>query len=509
MMATDMTHTFTMRLDQLLEGVVDCGSFGVLSVTGLNIDSRQIRSGDLFIAVSGFRVHGIAFAEQAISNGAVAILAEADVEQEIPSHFMTADGRKIPVLMATDLAANLGHIASRFFHYPSRTMQVTAITGTNGKSSVTHFVSQVLAKAHRCGVSGTTGIGLVGDTRPSTHTTPDAVALQRSVADMVMAGATHLAMEASSHALVQGRMNGMEVDCAVFTNLSHEHLDYHDTMGDYAEAKRALFECYGASTAVINLDDEVGRRWLTSLPSDMTVISYGFESHGETPTLLGSNLELSPTGIAFDVTSSWGNGHIRSSLLGYFNAENLLAALGALLAGGMSFDSALEQLTEVATVPGRMERFGNGASATVVVDYAHTPDALEVALNALKEHCRGKLWCVFGCGGDRDSGKRPLMGAIAERYSDYVIVTDDNPRSENPYQIIEQIQLGMHNADAAQVIRDRHQAIERAIKLAKPEDVILIAGKGHETTQDFGHRTIHFSDREQVAMQLGMEVDSE
>jgi UDP-N-acetylmuramoyl-L-alanyl-D-glutamate--2,6-diaminopimelate ligase len=316
-------------------------------------------------------------------------------------------------------------------------------------------------------------------------------------------------MEVSSHALDQGRVAALRFAVAVFTNLSHEHLDYHGDMLSYAGAKRRLLEMAGLQKAVINADDATGRDWLATLPAGVEAISYGLSGGGGealSPTLFAESLRLDGDGIAMQVRSPWGQGELRCGLLGRFNAANLLAALGALLALGLDFDDALVRLGRIGTVAGRMERFGGEGKPLVVVDFAHTPDALSHVLQALREHTRRRLWCIFGCGGERDREKRPKMGQIAEALADSVVITDDNPRREEPFNIIEDIIRGTENPDAIYINRDRAQAIAHAIGLSREGDVILVAGKGHETTQQIGERTLPYSDRDVVASLLGEEV---
>jgi UDP-N-acetylmuramoyl-L-alanyl-D-glutamate--2,6-diaminopimelate ligase len=324
--------------------------------------------------------------------------------------------------------------------------------------------------------------------------------------------ARHVAMEVSSHALDQGRVDGVDFHVAVWTNLTRDHLDYHGDMAAYAQAKQRLFKAPGLRHAVINLDDDYGRELLAAIPAGVQIIGYTLNpntARHSVPApeylLAGSDLQLTDAGLDLHVQSPWGEGRLRAGLLGRFNASNLLAALATLLALGVSFDSAVQRLGRVTTVPGRMERFGGGRQPLVVVDYAHTPDALEQALRALRGHCHGKLWCLFGCGGERDTGKRPLMGEVAERNADRVVVTDDNPRGEDPIQIVADIMAGMRNPDAAYLRRDRTQAIAFAIAQARPGDIILVAGKGHEDYQLVGTRRIPYSDRLSVMTLLRQE----
>lgn len=483
-------------LHTLLQGLTDAVSDAACRVTGVTLDSRKVQPGDLFIALGGSRDHGAAHIAQAVERGAVAVLVDEHVP---PASVAVWD---IPVLSVVALRIKAGIIAARFYGEPSRAMTVYGITGTNGKTSVSQFIAQALSLDAPCGIIGTLGSGLYGALRSTGHTTPDAVTVQAELAQQQAAGAGAAVMEVSSHALDQQRVAGMAFDVAVFTNLSHEHLDYHGDMVAYALAKRRLFQCEGLKAAVLNLDDVIGAQWYDELHGRLDCIGYGFGAAAQQASgkvLRGSDLQLSPVGQSFTVSSPWGEARIATALLGEFNAANLLAALGALVAGGMSFDTAVQRLKQVHTVPGRMERFGTAQQPTVVVDYAHTPDALEQVLKALRGHCTGTLWCVFGCGGDRDRAKRPLMGQLAEALADRIVLTDDNPRSENPWDIIEDIQRGMKEPDTAYIMRDRAVAIAHAIGLAEVGDIVLVAGKGHETEQLIAGQVLPFSDRDEVA----------
>lgn len=483
-------------LTDLLAGLVPVPVGLSLRITGLTLDSRKVQPGYLFLAVGGSRDHGAAYIAQALERGAAAVLVDADAAPT------PAPAAAVPLLAVPGLRGKAGTIAARFYGEPSRALTVYGITGTNGKTSVSQFIAQALSVDAPCGVIGTLGSGLYGALQATGHTTPDAVAVQEQLAVQRAAGAAAAVMEVSSHALDQQRVAGVAFDVAVFTNLSHEHLDYHGDMEAYALAKRRLFQSPGLRAAVLNLDDGVGARWYDELGADTACIGYGFGTVAQQAAgkvLCGSELVLNAVGLAFSVASPWGEARIASALLGQFNAANLLAALGALLAGGLPFDTAVQRLKQMHTVPGRMERFGTADQPTVVVDFAHTPDALEQVLEALRGHCRGTLWCVFGCGGDRDRAKRPLMGQLAEALADRVVLTDDNPRSENPWDIIEDIRRGMKEPDAVPVMRERAAAIRHAIDQAGPGDIVLVAGKGHETEQIIGTQVFPFSDREVVA----------
>ncbi len=497
------------RISTLLQGLLVVPADLDVEIHGVCADSRHVQAGDLFLACIGARAHGLDYAEQARQAGAVAIVYEPPAT----THPALATVSGVPLLALSGLHEQLGLIAARYYQLPSQALDVIGVTGTNGKTSCSQFIAQALDQAgERCGIIGTLGYGLYGELIAGERTTPDAVEVQRLLADMHAHGARHVAMEVSSHALDQGRVNGVDFKVAVWTNLTRDHLDYHGDMAAYARAKQRLFKSPGLRHAVINLDDSAGRELLGVIPVGVSTIGYTLNPKAtQQPALasqqllVGSDLQLTDSGIDLHVQSPWGEARLRAGLLGRFNASNLLAALATLLALDVPFDSAVQRLTHVGTVPGRMERFGGGRQPLVVVDYAHTPDALEQALHALRGHCHGKLWCIFGCGGERDTGKRSLMGEVAEQSADRVVVTDDNPRGEDPIQIVADIMAGMHNPDAAYLRRDRTQAIAFAIEQSRPGDVILVAGKGHEDYQLIGARRIPYSDRHSVAMLLRRE----
>lgn len=486
-------------LRALLAGIVKLPGLPEAQIGGLALDSRQVKPGDLFFALAGQHAHGKQFIAQALERGAAAVLEEAPW----PRQRMAGT---VPVIATPELGFRLGSIAARWFGEPSQAMSLIGVTGTNGKTSVSHFIAQALAEEAPCGLLGTLGNGLVGDLTASSHTTADAITLQGLLAEQQAAGARSAVMEVSSHGLEQGRVAGVAFDVAVFTNLTHEHLDYHGDMAAYGRAKRRLFETPGLKYAVINLDDSFGQSLLAGMPGAVGTVSYGFDDAFLPPSLLGSALELDDQGLRFRIDSDWGSGELRVPLLGRFNAENLLAAFAALLASGLAFDEALARLSRVQPVPGRMQRQGGGADRPlVVVDYAHTPDALSQALSALRAHTTGRLSCVFGCGGERDVAKRPLMARAAEQAADRLIVTDDNPRGESPEVIVADILGGLREADAVRVIHDRAEAINQAVAEAGPGDVVLVAGKGHEDYQWIGDECRPFSDADVVSAALAGE----
>ncbi|VAX01841.1 UDP-N-acetylmuramoylalanyl-D-glutamate--2,6-diaminopimelate ligase [hydrothermal vent metagenome] len=486
---------------ELLDGIVRLPDLPEAEIGGLALDSRQVAFGDLFFALEGSQAHGRQFIDQAIERGSAAVLQEATwVKKEQRSG--------VPVISLPELKFKLGAIAERWYGNASQALTVIGVTGTNGKTSVSHFIAQALRADGPCGVIGTLGNGLIGNglfdgLQFGTHTTPDAITVHGLLAGMRDAGAPQAVMEVSSHALDQGRVAGVAFDVAVFTNLSREHLDYHGDMASYGRAKRRLFETPGLKYAVINLDDDYGQSLLAGMPGAVGTVSYGFDDSRLPPSLLGADLQLNNQGLRLRIESDWGSGELSVPLLGRFNAENLLAAFAALLACGLSFDEVLARLSCVQPVPGRMQRLGGGAGEPlVVVDYAHTPDALTQVLEALRAHGAGRLICVFGCGGDRDEGKRPLMARAVELVADQVIVTDDNPRGEDPDVIVADIFSGFKTADAVTVINDRAAAIRHAVSRASEADVVLVAGKGHEDYQLLGGQRLPFNDAEQVRAAL-------
>lgn len=486
----------TVSLRSLLSDIA--GSVPDINVSGLTLDNRKIQPGMAFVALRGTRQHGLDYAEAAVQAGAVAILYE-------PEDGLQQPPLSVEFVPVPSLREHLGTLADRFYSSPSAGLFMVGVTGTDGKTSVSHFVAEALnTGTHEAAVIGTLGIGLPGALQPATHTTPDALTVHGLLRELLETGFPTVAMEVSSHALDQGRVNGICFDVAVLTNLTRDHLDYHGTVEAYAEAKRKLFHWPDLKTVVLNLDDAFGRKLATELQGKpLQVIGYGVGSPAGYPagTLVATNPVFDHTGIRASV--AWNNeeGSLQAPVLGQFNLHNLLAALGVLLAKGIAFDEALQRLQQVWVVPGRMERVADD-SKLVVVDYAHTPGALEQVLRAVRVHTRGRLICVFGCGGDRDRGKRPLMAEKAESAADVVIITDDNPRSENPQQIFEDIMQGIHNKAGVTVEHDRAKAIRLAIGQAQPGDTVLIAGKGHETVQILANGTVPFDDRIQAAQAL-------
>ena len=502
-MMTSHVNNFSMSLAELLTGYVSDSGFEDIMINGLNLDSRKIGRGDMFIAIAGETVNGMTFINAAIENNAAAVVWDASTEADaIQINWRkTGSGQDVPVIAIPDLKQNAGMLADRFYGKPSETISVCGITGTNGKTSCSHFIAQVMSSDAPCGLMGTLGSGIYPDLKETGYTTPDAISCHQWLADIRSHNAKYAVMEVSSHALIQGRVNGIRFENALFTNLSHEHLDFHGDMDSYSMAKAKLFHFPGLRNAIINIDDEAGRKISDTLPATVHCVRYGMNNKFKAD-VSGSDLKLSQDGLSMYVRTPWGEGHLTSSLIGRFNASNLLAVLSVSLLQGIEFDVALERLKHIESVPGRMQRLGGDNMPLIVVDYAHTPDALEQALSSLREHTEGNLWCVFGCGGDRDKRKRSQMGAIAENRADYIVLTNDNPRSEDPASIIEDIRKGISDSAQLKVESDRHNAIHYAIQQAHAGDVILIAGKGHENYQLIGNTKYPFNDVEEAMQQL-------
>lgn len=479
----------------------------------MTLDSRQVQQGDLFVALKGHQVDGRQFITKAIEQGAALVLAEADEgisEPELASEFAKCNLNRTAckVISVPNLPKMLSAIANAFYSEPSKKLTLVGITGTNGKTTTAQLFAQWRnLLGGKSAVMGTIGNGLYGQVQEAVNTTGSAIEIQRNLADFVTLGADFCAMEVSSHGLAQYRTEALDFDLAVFTNLSRDHLDYHNTMEEYAAAKFRLFDELSTQQQVINADDEIGKQWLAKLPQAVAVSINPAETLNQTRWLQAKNVSYTLQGAEIEFASSWGNGKLDSRLIGAFNVSNLLTAFAGLLALGYELQKLLETAPLLTGVCGRMECLVSEeapqANPMVIVDYAHTPDALEKALQAARLHCDGKLWCVFGCGGDRDTGKRPLMASIAEQYADNVIVTDDNPRTEDPDIIFADIMQGFKKPKNVQKMHIRQYAIEQAISQADSKDVVLIAGKGHEDYQIIGTKKYHFSDQEVAKKFLG------
>ena len=474
-------------LSDLLAGIADVPIDANPLITGITLDSRKVDSGDLFIALPGTRQHGNNYIDAAISQGASSVIYDAATE--LPTGLKC----DIPLIKVSDISQQAGYIASRFYNEPSKSMRVTGITGTNGKTTCCVLLAQAFKSlGARPGIIGTLGMGLWGKMTASTHTTPDAVTLQSEMSLLRDQGSDELLMEVSSHGLEQGRVCGTDFNIAVLTNLSQDHLDYHGSMQDYAAAKAKLFQKHELETAIVNADDDFGKELLAGTINARQVFSYGLHTDdSKAGNVRVIDIELHAAGLKLHVDSPWGELRIDSKLMGRFNAYNLLACAAVLLAAGYKPDEVGRALSIAESAAGRMQCFSSGHAT--VVDFAHTPDALQQVLIALREHIPARrLICVFGCGGDRDQAKRPMMGRIAEQFADVVIITDDNPRFEEAAAIRADILAGMQEAGIE--IANRRQAIKAAWAMAEHDDIILIAGKGHETTQQLGDLKVPFSD---------------
>jgi len=502
-------HHAAISLDQLMAGfelpAADLMKLALVKITGLQQDSRKVQRGDCFIAVTGLETDGRKYINAAIKAGAVAIIQQT--EQQV----ISLEWQQLPIISMPNLLQRISPLAANFYAQPSRQLDLIGITGTNGKTSCAQLLAQLLSRLQTpAAMIGTMGYGVVDksggcELNDTGMTTPDAVRSQAIVHELVERGSKAAVLEVSSHALLQGRVAALDFTQAIFTNLSRDHLDYHGDMVSYGEAKAKLFAFDTLQSAIINADDEFGQQILQRLAnSDTKVYSYGVVDSDADVSL--QNIEFLADGIRANLHSPWGQAPIHSKLLGGFNLYNLLAVVTAVCAKGFDFNAVVAQIEKLKPVAGRMQQVSVEANSkkkiTVVVDYAHTPDALNKALLALKQHCGGQLWCIFGCGGDRDKGKRPLMMAEALSLADHIMITSDNPRGEDPQAIINDItdELTAELAEAKSSGRfitqqlDRGQAIAAVIASAGVGDTVLIAGKGHEAYQQIGDVKLPFDD---------------
>ena len=480
-----------------------------LDVSALTLDSREVAVHTVFFAVKGHQLDGRDFIPQAISLGARLILAETDESAE---HGQIDMREHTVIIYVHALPEKLSDMASAFYANPTSKLDVIAVTGTNGKTSTVQLCSQLRdLTGERAAAIGTLGAGFVSqqeglEQEQTVNTTPDALNMQRLIADFVAKGAKQVSLEASSHALVQHRLSAVNTHVAVFTNLTRDHLDYHGTMSEYARAKRLLLNQPSLKWAVLNADDAEHQAWLKVMPESVTPVLFGIESQDVAKNadhfVIAKGVTYSTSGCHFSLQSSWGNAQISTALIGQFNVSNVLAAIAAQLCLGKALDEVVNACQDLKPVPGRMELYYKQGSAGVAVDYAHTPDALIQSLKALRAHTDGQLWCVFGCGGDRDQGKRPLMGEVAEQYADRIVITNDNSRMESPQEIAEQILAGMRAPEEVFIELDRKQAIQYCLAQASDTDAILVAGKGHEDYQIINGQTLPYNERHFVASLL-------
>ena len=479
-----------MKLSELLTGLT-CVKHDV-EVSHIALDSREITVGGAFFAVAGTTQHGLLYAEQVRRQGAVAIVY--DPAQQGRSLAKNIAG--LPLIAIDNLTEKLGSIAARFYAWPTQHLHIIGITGTNGKTSCSQFLAQAM---DNCGVIGTLGWGRYTDLNSTLNTTPDAFALQKIFAHFYQHGLQNVAMEVSSHGLEQGRVNALTFRGAIFNNLSRDHLDYHGNMENYFQSKLCLLKWPGLSFVVVNLDDAYAERVIAAVADGVRVISYSLQGreHDHNSSITATNISYTLAGIACDVDWQGQQARLQAGLLGDFNLQNILAVLAVLLEAGSSLSASLSAIQSIKPVIGRMECFTGIGKPLVVVDYAHTPDALDKVLSTLRQHCTAQLSVVFGCGGDRDKGKRKEMGVIAKRLADQLIVTDDNPRFEDGQAIIKQIVDDL-NMDKVSVINSRKAAIEKGISISSERDILLVTGKGHEDYQEIKGVKYPFSDREIV-----------
>lgn len=493
-----------VSLNRLVKGFSNELSSDVL-IRGLQTDSRKVQKGDLFIAYPGMHSDERQYIKEAIDKQAVAVFFDPrDYKLSIERLSIESS---VPLIPISRLQNQVGEIAARFYSHPTKHLKIIGVTGTNGKTSCTHFIAQLLeSQGMPCAIVGTLGYGFVGNLTKTNYTTPDPLQLQQAFVQMRKEGARAVAMEVSSHALDQHRVSGVHFDIAVFTQLSRDHLDYHGSMENYARAKELLFQQIGLSYGVVNCDDEFGRCLIAKYHKKLMLIGYSMKriKDDRVPLIMATAIKTLAQGFSVAVQTPWGNGTLTIPLFGRFNISNLLPVIGVLGLLGVSLEKAFLELSKLKNVLGRMQSVECASGPQVVVDYAHTPDALEKALMSLREHCRGQLICIFGCGGDRDRGKRPQMGGIAERYADQVIVTNDNPRSESPLAIIQDIKAGFKNPQSVIVETDRAAAIHYAVQKATVDDIVLIAGKGHETTQVIGRDILPFDDVQEAQKALNL-----
>lgn len=489
-----MSQQVIRTLSTLLAGMVkDPTVYRDRPIEDISMDSRSVTANSLFIATAKQGEQRQNHIEQAIASGAVVIV----VEKNLAPVNQAQDAQIIEV---TNLDHKVSEIAARFYGHPSLALTIIAVTGTNGKTSVTQYIAQCLEKLGQpCGVIGTLGLGRVEAIQQTGMTTPNPILMQAAFASFAQQGIQTVVLEASSHALQQGRLNAVAIDIAILTNLSRDHLDYHKTMEDYAAAKKQLFWFDSVRNVVINADDEYGRQWISELQQqrDISITAY---SQQQQTDIQARDAQANESGLTFELAYQQSHAGINTALLGRFNVDNLLATAGALLALGIDFEVAVQQIEACTPATGRMQLIEGGKQANIIIDFAHTPDALGQALQAVREHttAQGQLWCVFGCGGDRDTGKRSLMATEAEQWADHLVLTADNPRSEDNQDIVSAMLAGITEQDKVHIEHDRKRAIQYAIAQSKQNDMVLVAGKGHEQYQEIAGVKHPFSDIEVV-----------
>ena len=477
-----------MKLHELIQALHHFGKFPTLNpdITSVEMDSREVKPGSLFICIDGYTVDGHDYAQKAVENGAVAVVAEKDIQVDVP------------VIKVRSTVRAMAILADVFYSSPTSKLHMIGITGTNGKTSVSHLISAVLQSVgKKTGIIGTLGMQIGSEEFETKNTTPDSLTLQKIFQQMVEANVEAAVMEVSSHALHIGRVHGSQYDIAVFTNLTQDHLDYHKTMDNYRAAKSLLFAQLGngydakkPKYAILNVDDKASEEYIVATQG--IVLTYGIDNDAD---LMAQNIKVTSSGTTFTLVMGEEKREVQMGLVGKFNVYNILATIGASLASGLELDSIVGAIANLRGVSGRFELVNEGQNFTVIVDYAHTPDSLENVLKTIQEFAKGKVYCLVGCGGDRDKSKRPIMAKIASELADVAILTSDNPRTEDPYAILQDMEKGIAKSNSTLIV-DRKEAIEYAVDQARSKDVILIAGKGHETYQIIGSKVLDFDDRQ-------------
>jgi len=490
-MMTAKQQSFIKSLSLVLEGFQVLPSEYDVKVNNLVLDSRKVMQGDLFIAINGEEVNGIDYINAAVKAGAVAVLWDSPVDS-IPYSWSSIN-KNVPVIAVVNLKEKLGELVSRFYNEPSRKLDIVGVTGTNGKTSCVNFIAQALADDKKCGLIGTLGTGIYPEIAKGTHTTPDVITVHKTLSDFVRQNASHSAIEVSSHALTQGRVDAVQFNTAIFTNLTQDHLDYHGTMDAYLNEKLKLFQLSELQKAIINSDDP-GAGDVIAAAKGKKVITYSTKDSNTTADLFASNIQFNNDITKFVLNTQKGSVSVETYLVGDFNISNLLAVSAYLIEQGYSLELISQKIKSMKPVEGRMQKIETPGAATIIIDFAHTPDALEKVLKTLREKFSGKLTCVFGCGGERDKEKRSQMGSIAEEYADLIVLTNDNPRGESAEAIVSQIEQGIVNKENVIIELDRKKAIAKAIGNTATTGCVLIAGKGHENYQIIGHKKINFSD---------------
>ncbi len=493
--AAAISNRVSRPLAELLRGI-DADASTDLAVVGVRLDSRTIQPGELFVALRSEQSHGAEFIDSAIANGAAAVLVDQHVQ-------LQAKQLGVPCIVVKDLDRHLGQIARNMYGNAGSELSIFAVTGTNGKTSCCSAYARLHSQlGSSCGFIGTLGWGVDGDYESTGYTTPDVFSTHAICAQLMQRGCKAVAMEVSSHALAQNRIAGIDVHTAAFTNLTHDHLDYHSSAADYAAQKSKLFVCDNLQVAVLNIDDPLGVQLAAELKQQeqLQLLTYSLSQNNA--DVWADGIEFGRHGMSATVYSPWGMAELNSKLFGAFNLSNLLAVISSLCADGFDLQRVVAAVSDLDGAAGRMQAVPNALGLHIVIDFAHTPDALENALTALRRHCAGELWVVFGCGGDRDKSKRPLMGAIAERLADRVVLTNDNPRTEAESAIAADILGGIGKPDDIHVELNRARAIEHAVQSAKGDDCVLVAGKGHEDYQEINNVKLPFDDFDVVQSAL-------